>query len=138
MKKQALLLAATLLLMGITLTFGQTVNSNMDKRISQDAVANYLRGLESDNQGIRLSCAYFIGEYKIADAMVPLMKMLHNDKTEGGRIMAALALTKIASAQSIYAVKQASKFDSSQRVRDLCLKFYYHQIALENKSKDAL
>ena len=138
MKKQVVILAATLLIMGLTLTFGQAENSNIDKRITKDAVANYLRGLNSDNQGIRLSCAYYIGEYKISEAMIPLMKMLHNDKSECGRIMAALALTKIASGQSIYAVKQASKFDSSQRVRDLCYKFYNHQVALENKTKGKL
>lgn len=138
MKKQIVILAATLLLMGMSITYGQTDISNMDKRITKDAVANYLRGLNSDNQGIKLSCAYYIGEYKISDAIISLMKMLHNDKTESGRIMAALALTKIGSGQSIYAVKQASRFDSSQRVRDLCLKFHNHQLVLENKSKDNL
>ena len=138
MKKQIVILAAALLLMGLTFTFGQSINSNTGTSITKEATANYINGLNNGNQGIKLSCAYFIGEYKISEGMIPLMRMLHNDTSEAGRIMAALALTKLGSGQSIYAVKQAAKFDKSQRVRDLCLKFYYHQLALEESSNDNL
>ncbi len=132
MKKQVVILATALVLMGLTLTFGQTATKTGENKITKEAVNNYLVGLKSDNHGLRLSCAYFLGEYRISKAMVPLMDMLHNEKTESGRIMAALALTKLGSDMSIYAVKQAAKFDESKRVRNLCVKFYNSQVAIKN------
>lgn len=133
MKKQVIILATALLLMGLTFTFGQAVNNPDEQRITKQATENYIKGLDSENQGIRLSCAYFIGEYKISAGMIPLMKMLHSDPSEYGRIMAALSLTKLGTGQSVFAVKQAAKFDKSQRVRNLCEKFYYHQITMVTK-----
>jgi len=52
------------------------------------------------------------------------MKMLHDEKTEEGRIIAALSLVKIGNAMGIYAVKEAAEKDNSQRVRNLCARFY--------------
>lgn len=132
MKTRVVILATALMLMGLTLTFGQSVYNSGDPQITKEAVTNYLKGLKSDNHGLRLSCAYYLGEYGISEGMVPLMNMLHNEKTESGRIMAALALTKLGSEMSIYAVKQASIFDKSERVRNLCLKFYNSYAVVQN------
>ena len=132
MKTRVIILATALILMGLTLTFGQSSYNSGETQITKEAVNNYLKGLKSDNHGLRLSCAYFLGEYGISEGMVPLMNMLHNEKTESGRIMAALALTKLGSEMSIYAVKQASKFDKSERVRNLCIKFYNGYVVAQN------
>lgn len=138
MRKKFVFFVTALLLMGLTMTFGQTFNSGSEQLNSKDAVANYLKGLNSDNNGLRLSSAYFAGEYGIADAVIPLMKMLNNEKSESGRIMAALALTKIASGKSIFAVKQAAKLDKSKRVRELCSKFYNYHVSLQNQPNNNL
>ena len=52
------------------------------------------------------------------------MKMLRESKNEDLRISAALALYKIGTPLSINAVKQASKFDESERVSKHCASFY--------------
>ncbi|RJP72987.1 MAG: HEAT repeat domain-containing protein [Ignavibacteriales bacterium] len=85
---------------------------------------NLMNGLSSDNLGLRLSSAYYLGEYKSEKAVLPLIKMLHSEKEESARIQAALSLVKIGNAKGIFMVKQAAKFDDSQRVRNLCNKFY--------------
>jgi len=85
---------------------------------------NLLNGLASENYGLRTSTAYFLGEYKTAKSVIPLMKMLHSEKDESGRILAALALIKIGDSRGVYAVKQAAKFDDSKRVQRLCRIFY--------------
>ncbi len=85
---------------------------------------NLMNGLSSDNFGLRLSSAYYLGEYKSEKAVLPLIKMLHSEKEESARIQAALSLIKIGNAKGIFMVKQAAKFDESQRVRNLCNKFY--------------
>jgi len=85
---------------------------------------NLMSGLTSDNFGLRMSSAYYLGEYKTEKAVIPLIKMLHSEKEESARIQAALSLIKIGNAKGIFMVKQAAKFDESQRVRNLCNKFY--------------
>ncbi len=135
MKKQVVMLVAVLLL-GATSIFASGKKSN-DGVINDKAIKNYMIGLKSDNVGLRFSCAYLLGEYKIEKAIIPLMAMLHNEKTEEGRIVAALSLIKIGTGQSIFAVKQAATFDKSERVRNLCSLFYNHY-AVSNSSESEL
>ncbi len=85
---------------------------------------NLLVGLNTDNRGLQVSCAYFLGEMKSERAINPLLKMLKSGETEEERIIAALSLSKIQTEQCMFAVKQRIKFDDSERVQDLCEKFY--------------
>jgi hypothetical protein len=95
-----------------------------EKVISENTITSLLYGLESDNLGLKTSCIYMTGELKLTDAIIPLMKLLRNDENEEVRICSALALYKIGTPMSIFAVKQASIFDSSQRVVKLSSNFY--------------
>ncbi len=124
MKKQVVILAVSLFLLSIVTTFARDKNTAGATPLTKEAVANYIADLSSENLGVRTSAAYYAGEYNIESAVIPLMKMLNSEKAEGARIMAALSLIKIGSGQAVYAVKQASKFDSSERVRNLCATFY--------------
>lgn len=124
MKKNIVILTVSLLLLGTISIFAQGTNSNKILPLSNEAIDNYLVGIQSDNFGVRVSCAYFLGEYNVSEGIIPLMKMLHNEKSEAARIIAALSLTKIGSDKAVFAVKQAARFDESERVRNLCAKFY--------------
>ena len=92
--------------------------------VSKSTVASLLLGLNSDNIGLKCSSAYMLGELKVSSAVVPLMRVLHNDDNEKVRISAVLALYKIGTPMSVNAVKQAIKFDDSKRVSTLANKFY--------------
>jgi len=92
------------------------------------AEQNLLIGLASDNLGLRESCAFMLGEIGSQKAVVPLMAMLH-DGIETSRIVAALSLSRIGDARGVYAVKQAAKFDTSERVQKLAA-WYYNQYAV--------
>ena len=85
---------------------------------------NLLNGVASGNHGLKVSSVHQLGEIKSSKAVIPLMKILHNEKDEAARITAALALYKIGDARGIYAVKQAAKYDKSERVRKICAKVY--------------
>lgn len=85
---------------------------------------NYLEGLKSNNEGLRVSCAYYLGERRSSRAVIPLMKILHSDKSPEARIIAALSLFKIGDARGIYAIKQEIKYDKSERVSNMCKIFY--------------
>lgn len=120
---------ATIFFVFVGLTFGSFSANNpvaaKKKSFNRDLVIkNLLIGVNSDNQGLKLSSGYYLGELKSDEAVISLMNILKNSENSEERIMAALSLSKIGDARGIYAVKQAIKFDESERVRKLCSLFY--------------
>lgn len=109
-------------------------NPKTNIQIKDNTVETLIMGLNSDNIGLKSGSAYMIGELKLKQATIPLLRVLHNEKNEEIRIAAALALYKIGSPVAIYAVKQAIKFDDSERVSKLCASFYINY--LRNKFYD--
>jgi hypothetical protein len=89
-----------------------------------NTVASLLVGIQSDNQGLRESAAFVLGEIRCAKAVIPLMRMLHEERSESARVAAALALSLIGDPRGAYAVRRAVTFDESSRVRLLCAYFY--------------
>ena len=85
---------------------------------------NLIVGLNSDNLGLKTSSAYMLGEYGTSKSINSLLKVLKSGDTEEERISAAMALVKINTEQTMFAVKQNAKFDDSERVRKLCALFY--------------
>ena len=92
--------------------------------ISQNTIQSLINGIESDNTGLKTSSAYMLGELKITDAVIPLMKVMREDDNEEARIAAALSLYKLGTPLAMNAIRQAIRFDNSERVKKLCLRFY--------------
>lgn len=129
-------LALTVLLLVLSSTaFAADDKSEAD--VKESTVASLMEGLTSDNLRLKASCAYMLGELKVTEAIIPLMRILHNDVNEELRISAALALYKIGTPMSIYAVKQAGRFDESERVNKLAQNFYTEYLREKlNKADD--
>lgn len=119
----AVLLALVSIFICIDKNFAQSASEGM-KDISENTIASLIQGLRSDNDGLQSSCAYWLGELGINEAVIPLQKVLRNDESESVRISAALALFKIGTPKAIYTLKQAGKYDESERVRRLSSIFY--------------
>lgn len=94
---------------------------------------NLLVGMDTDNRGLQISCAYFLGEMQSERAIIPLLKMLKSGETEEERIIAALSLAKIKSERGLFAIKQNIRFDDSERVQRLCEIFYTNYLVNELK-----
>jgi HEAT repeat protein len=107
-----------------TISFASSPERSKSSINTERIEDNLLEGLSSDNLGLRISTAYYLGEYRTERAVIPLIKMLHSEKEEGARIQAALSLIKIGNPKGVFMVKQAAKYDESKRVRNLCSKFY--------------
>ncbi|MDP2364087.1 MAG: HEAT repeat domain-containing protein [Ignavibacteria bacterium] len=124
--KTRLLLSAFLVLVFTIISFGITKPYSVKKNImNRDLViTNLMNGINSENQGLKMSSSYFLGELKSEEAVIPLMKILKSDENEEARIMAALSLVKIGDARGLFAIKQAVKFDNSERVKKMCSIFY--------------
>ncbi|RPH37715.1 HEAT repeat domain-containing protein [bacterium] len=127
MKTLTRIFALVAMLAAVTVS-GMAGDNEKPSYDKNQAELNLLVGLASENLGLRESSAFMLGEIGSQKAVVPLMAMLH-DGTESSRVVAALALTRIGDARGIYAVKQAAKFDSSERVQKLAA-WYYNQYAV--------
>lgn len=121
--KNLFLSLIVLLVLFSTVSFGKYIP--LEKRsITNESIENYLEGLKSDNLGLKTSSAYFLGEYCCEKSVIPLLQVLKSDSREEARIAAALALYKIDDARGLFAVKQAVKFDDSERVKRICSLLY--------------
>lgn len=118
----AVVLVTTFLFSSASFAEGNT--TAMQANTYETIELNRLIGLTSDNDGLKVSCAFYLGEMKSKKAVIPLMALLRNGKTDEGRIIAALSLMKIGNTQGVYMVSRAAKFNNSGRVRYICEKFY--------------
>jgi hypothetical protein len=87
-------------------------------------VENLLTGLSTDNAGLQRSSALMLGQQQSAEAVIPLMAILHNNENEDVRIAAAWALCQIGDARGTFAVKRAVTYDDSKKVRATCAWYY--------------
>ena len=88
------------------------------------AIPNLLIAIQSDNEGLRESATYLLGEFKCEKAVLPLMSILRGSESESSRIVAALALCRIGDSRGVYAVKRAALFDDCPEVQNRCAWFY--------------
>lgn len=134
MKKFTIIILLVLFLINSSTVFA---GPKIKNQITENTIQTLIIGLESDNVGLKSSSAYMIGELQITEGIIPLLRMLHNENNEDLRIAAALALYKIGSPTSIYAVKQAIRFDESKRVSKHCADFYqeYQKNKLNDEEK---
>ncbi len=126
MKRLGLTLFTLLIALFITAeTFATGPTFLVNPRITKDVIEKcYLEGIVSDNEGVRSSAALFLGYMKSEKAVLPLMKMMRDEKSEESRIIAALALIKIGDPQGVYMVGRTAHFNTSTRVQKIADKFY--------------
>lgn len=128
------LLTAVILLTGLLISRPAIAQEEATCEKRQQIEANLLTGINSDNDGLRFSSAYYLGEMKSSKAVIPLMRMLRSEKNEAARIMAALSLIKIENAQGLFLVKRTAQFNDFERVRKMSEHFY--NTYLVNKYKE--
>ncbi len=118
----ALLLLATILLSSPSFA---REKGNFPKANTYQAIElNRLIGLASDNTGLKVSCAFNLGEMKSKKAVIPLMQMLREGTSDEERIIAALSLIKIGDPQGVYMVGRSGIFNDFDKTRRMCEKFY--------------
>jgi hypothetical protein len=108
-------------------------SSNNKVRVSERTIENLMEGLRSDNMGLKISAAYYLGEYECSGAVIELLRVLKSDKREEARIAAALALYKLNDARGLFAVKQAIRFDKSERVKKICSNLYKEHLKIDKE-----
>jgi len=125
MKASALMLGAIVLVIAVSMSASAGDKTLFGSTEKYDrAEATLLMGLASDNEGLRESAAYMLGELKSDRAVIPLMGILRCESCSTARVVAALALCRIGDPRGVYAVKQAVQFDDNAIVQQRCAYFY--------------
>ena len=115
----------------IPATFSQTVIYPEQKAAIVD---NLTTGIQSTNYGLRTSAAEvlfdlidddYLQSEDASKAMIPLLVMLENGKTDEERISAALALFNLGNNIGIYRLRGVAVFDDNERVKTICKNLYY-------------
>ena len=114
-----------LLIAVVTQARAQDMQKELGDAKFKKAVENYLVAIQSPNNGLRRSAIYQLGNLGANEAVIPLMRVLHNSFDEKSRIAAAWALCKIDNSAGTYAVKQAVRFNDSKKVQ-LHAAWYYN------------
>lgn len=130
MKQNKHYLVTTLLLILVTSIFAGPKTSS--REVIEES---YIMGVTSENEGLKVSSAYFLGEMKSSKAVIPLMRILREDNCEGARLAAALALIKIGDARGVFMVKRTVDFNDCAKVRKLAKHLYAaYKIGSEEKA----
>ncbi len=101
-------------------------SNKANKKVTDEQIeASLLNGLTSQNTGLRVSCAYMLGEIIPSEkGVLELMRILRNDDDENVRIMAALTLIKLEDARGLNLIKNECKYNDNERTRKMCKHFY--------------
>ncbi len=125
MKTLVFIFLVSSLLFAPFLTAGAGPKSQLNSTSIAD---NLTQGIQSDNEGLRISSATMILEFidnsvvkadVFSKSLIPLLKMLDNGKTDSERMTAALTLYSLDNSIGIYRLRGAAKFDQSEKVRSV-------------------
>jgi len=110
----------------------QSVGFTAEKKSA--IVDNLTTAIKSDNNGLETSGALVLsdlirGSYLQSSdasiALIPLLKMLNEGKTDEERIIAAVALYQLGSSIGIYSLRGVAVFDDNEKVASVCKNLYY-------------
>ena len=113
-------------------TSAQDLKFSAEKK--SEIVDNLNNGIVADNSGLNASSANVLydlidEQYLVSDdgskAMIPLLRLLDNGKTDEVRIAAALALYKLGNGIGIYRLRGIAIFDDNEKVSSVCKNLYY-------------
>ncbi len=125
----------------MTLLFALLVVHTLSAQVSEfpaekksAIVDNLTVGIKSDNAGLHTSSALvmydlinesYLESDDASKAMVPLLKLLNNGKTNEERIAAAVALYELGNPIGIYRLRGVAVFDDNEKVATVCKNLYY-------------
>ncbi len=127
----------TLIIMFIAIILVPSLSAQVTEipaEIKSAVVDNLTVGIESENTGLQTSSAIvmynlinesYLKSSDASKAMIPLLAMLENGKSEEERIAAAVALYQLGNSIGIYRLKGVARFDDNERVARVCKNLYY-------------
>ena len=139
MKRLICFFATMVLLFALsTISFPQDITNPYPQDNYNVIEENYLAGFNSGNTGIKIDCAYFLGEMKSHKAVLPLMELFRNATNGGQKLVAAWSLLKIGDERGVALVKREVDFGDCDEIKcmlhHLC-RFYDFKAQMEIAQK---
>lgn len=105
-------LSAFVVMLLILFTFSETALGGSDtkkelNKIPDNSIQTLVNGLNSNNNGVIIGCAIMAGEYKVAETVEHLAKILNSDLSFDVKTAAVFALYQIQSNEALIALKKA-------------------------------
>ncbi len=88
--------------------------------LPQIAIDNYLAGAQSDNGGLKASCIYFLGKYRVLEANSQLIKEISNTADEDLKILIAWSIFRIGDDAGLEELEQLAINSESQNLKSFC------------------
>ena len=88
------------------------------------AVANLIKGINSENSGLERSSIYIAGRDRVTGAVDALIERLNNEDDPSTRILIAVSLFEIRDAKGLDAIKELSTNDKNEKVRHISSLIY--------------
>lgn len=110
------ILALTTFFMSFSLQ-AQT-NTDQNVELPDIAIVNILNGIQSDNHGLKMSCIYFAGKYKIIDISEDLVKELKKSDNEELCQMLVWSLYQIGDDKCCEELRKIVENHPSDKIRD--------------------
>ncbi len=95
-------------------------NSESRVELPEIAVLNILNGLNSDNYGVKMSCVYFAGKYKILEVSQDLVKQIESADDEELCQMMLWSLYQIGNESCCEEAQRVMRNHPSERLRGFC------------------
>jgi hypothetical protein len=110
-----------------------SINPNLESKFASRYVkieANYLAGLSSTNAGVLASSIYFVGEMKSEKALLPLMRIFRETKSDEVKLLAAWSLLKIGNSRGTHLVKWEVNNGENKNIKEM-LEWLYNDYSLK-------
>lgn len=136
--KLSLAIAIVAALLFTNLSYAEVNKTEKKANTYETIEQNRLIGLASDNEGLRISAAFNLGEMKSQKAVIPLIKQLREGTSEEEKIIAALSLIKIGDPRGAFFVGRTAKLGENEKLSYFCEKFYqsYLNSVAGNQTKE--
>jgi hypothetical protein len=121
MVKKAVGLLTVLMLLSASVSLAQ---NNNPVKVNETSLKNLITGINSDNHGLKRSCIYLAGKYKLTEILNTLVAKLEKEEDSNTRILIALSLYQIGEEKGLSAVKDAAYNDEDAKVRKICIEIY--------------
>ncbi len=98
---------------------GNNFANNVKADIPEKMIQNLAIGVASSNLGLKTDCIYYAGFYEIEGLVEPLVEQLAKESNPDTRVLIALALYKIGSADAMNAIQKLAKNDVDPKVKKM-------------------
>ncbi len=114
--KTAALILALVFIVGLQTSTLADEKSSLNKK----ALINLITGINSENAGVRKSCIYFSGKYKVEEAVPYLEFAYENNSSESERLLILRTLYEIGGHTSKTVLEKILVKENDVKLKNMC------------------